>query len=209
MLIQNDKLLIIGAGGHGKVIADIAASLRRYNYIAFLDDNEKLTTALGYNILGKTEGAFRYIDEYDFFVAIGDSSTRKKFIENLISTGAHITTLIHPSAIIGSQVQIGIGTVIMAGVTINCSTQIGIGCILNTKCSVDHDCKIEDYVHLSPGAVLSGRVSVGRETWLCMSSAICNGVNICADSIIGAGCVVIRDINEPGTYVGVPAKKIK
>lgn len=203
------KLIIIGAGGHGKVVADIALLLNRYKKIAFLDDNENIKTALSFKVIGKTDMASLYINEYDFFIAVGNSYLRRKFTENLISMGANLATLIHPSAIIGSDVQIGLGTVIMAGAVVNCLSRIGCGCIINTKSSVDHECAIDDYVHLSPGVTLSGNVSVGRGSWLCSGSIISNDLKIVAETIIGAGAVVIKDIITPGVYVGNPAKFIK
>ena len=97
----------------------------------------------------------------------------------------------------------------MAGVVINPGAQIGKGCIINTSSSVDHDCQIEDYVHISVGAHLSGTIEVGERTWIGAGATVSNNVNICGGCTIGAGAVVVKDITESGTYVGVPAKKIR
>ena len=119
-----------------------------------------------------------------------------------------VVSLIHPSAIIGTDVEIGMGTVIMAGVVINSSCRIGKGCIINTSSSLDHDNFIEDYVHISPGARTAGSVTIGKGTWLGIGSVVSNNVNVCGDCMIGAGAVVVKDVTEPGTYVGVPVRRV-
>ncbi|MGW5952780.1 acetyltransferase [Bacillus mycoides] len=203
------KLLIIGAGGHGKVIADIALKMNKWKYIAFLDDNEDVKTSMGIEIIDRSTSASKYIKEYDLFVGIGNNTIRKKVQEQLEDQGAIIPVLIHPSAIIGEQVYLEAGTVVMAGAVINCCTEIGKGCIINTASTIDHDNIIEDYVHISPGAHLAGTVKVGAGTWLAVGSVVINNINITSECKIGAGAVVIKDITEIGTYVGVPAKRIE
>ncbi|HOV25848.1 MAG TPA: acetyltransferase [Pseudobacteroides sp.] len=204
---MKDKLIIIGAGGHGKVVADIAIKTNKWQNIAFLDD-ESNKTNLGIMVIGKTYDVSKYKDEADFFVAIGNNAARENIQEKLIANGASIAILIHPDATIGADVEIGIGTVVMAGVVINSSSKIGKGCIINTNSSIDHDNIIEDYVHISPGANLAGTVKVGRGSWLGIGSIISNNVSICSGCILGAGAVAVKDITEPGTYVGVPVRKI-
>jgi sugar O-acyltransferase (sialic acid O-acetyltransferase NeuD family) len=205
---MKDKLIIIGASGHGKVVADIAIKMNKWQRIEFLDDDESIKICMGLAIIGKTSDAFMYRTEADFFVAIGDNSTREKVQEKLETEGFSIVTLVHPSAIIGVDVEIKTGTVVMAGVVINSSSSIGKGCIINTNCSIDHDNLIEDYVHISPGAHLAGTVSVGKGSWLGIGSVVSNNINICSSCMLGAGAVVIRDITETGTYVGIPARKM-
>ena len=128
--------------------------------------------------------------------------------EDLFGQGYTVAKLIHPSSILGLDVRIDVGTVIMAGVVINSASRVGKGCILNTHCNVDHDNIIEDYVHISPGVNLAGSVVVGKASWIGIGSSISNNVKINCDCIIGAGAVVIHDLNESGTYIGVPAKRI-
>lgn len=123
--------------------------------------------------------------------------------------GAKIPILIHPNAIIGNEVEIGSGSVIMAGAIINSSTSVGRGCIINTGSSVDHDDQIEDFVHISPSAHLVGNVRVGKKSWLGIGSIVSNNLTITSRCKIGAGAVVVNDINEIGTYIGIPVKKIK
>ncbi|MGO4961250.1 acetyltransferase [Jeotgalibaca porci] len=205
---MKNKLIIIGASGHGKVVADVAIKINKWQSIAFLDDDESIKTSMGLEVIGKTADAFAYIDEADFFVAIGSNTTREKIQEKLIKEGLNVVSLIHPSAVIGTDVEIGIGSVVMGGVVVNSSTRIGEGCIINTSSSLDHDNVVEDYVHISPGVRIAGSVSIGKGTWLGIGSIVSNNVNICSACKVGAGAVVVKDITEPGTYVGVPVRRV-
>ena len=205
---MKDKLIIIGASGHGKVVADIAIKMNKWQIIAYLDDDESIKTSMGLEVIGKTDDAFTFKDEADLFVAIGNNITREKIQKKLIDEGLNVVSLVHPTAVIGIEVKIGIGTAVMAGVVINSSTKIGRGCIINTSSSLDHDNVIEDYVHISPGVSTAGSVGIGKGTWLGIGSVVSNNVNICSSCKIGAGAVVFKDIIEPGTYVGVPVRKI-
>ncbi|MED4351112.1 acetyltransferase [Schinkia azotoformans] len=204
---MRNKLLIIGASGHGKVVADIALRMHKWQCIAFLDDNQNVKSPLGLEVIGRTSETNKYFQDYDIIVGIGNNATREKIQERLEIEGATIPTLIHPSAIIGEQVELAQGTVVMAGVVINCCTKIGKGCIINTSSSIDHDNRIDDYVHISPGAHLAGTVTVGKGTWLGIGSVVSNNVNITYGCKVGAGSVVVKDINETGTYLGVPARR--
>lgn len=205
---MRNKLLIIGASGHGKVIADIAMKMNRWTSIAFLDDDQSIKTSMELDVIGTTADAFMHKDEADFFVAIGNNATREKLQERLLDEGLSIVNLIHPSAVIGTDVEIDVGTVVMAGVVINCCCSIGRGCIVNTGAIIDHDSVIEDYVHISPGVNVAGSVSIGKGTWIGIGSVISNNINICQSTIVGAGTVVISSIYRRGVYVGAPARRI-
>ena len=198
-------LVIIGAGGHGRVIADIAQKLGVYKAISFLDDGEAKET-MGLPIVGKTSDVEKYVDIADIFVAIGNSKVRRDFTECLLTLGANIPTLVHPSAIIGACVEIGVGSAIMAGTVINPCSKLGKGVILNTCSSIDHDCVIGDYRHIAVGVHVAGTVSLGDNVWLGAGATIKNNTIVCGNCIIGAGAVVVKDIMESGTYIGVPAK---
>src|SRR5690606_14828018 len=139
---------------------------------------------------------------------IGDNAKRQELQDQLELAGASIPVLVHPTAEIGEQVDIGIGTVVMAGVVINCCTTIGKGCIINTASTVDHDNVIEDYVHISPGVHTAGFVKIGKSSWLGIGSIVSNDITITKDSVIGAGSVVIENLIEPGTYVGIPVRRV-
>lgn len=194
------KLIIIGASGHGKVVADIAR-LNCYQEIAFLDDNPAVKECEGFPVLGPS-GMLNELDG-DVFVAIGNCDIRKRVMER--SPLRSYPVLIHPGAIVASDVRIGCGSVVMAGAVINPGTKIGKGCIVNTMASVDHDCIVEDYSHIAVGAHLCGNVNIGHNTWIGAGATIINNKCVCCDSIVGAGAVVVKTINDPGTYVGVPA----
>lgn len=200
------QLIIIGASGHGKVVADIAKK-SGYEDIAFLDDNEQLKDCGGYSVIGKSCLAAEY-SESDFIVAIGNARIREKMQKDLSNMGINIATLIHPYAVIAEDVSIGKGTVVMAGVVINPGVVIGDGCIINTCSSIDHDCIIGDFVHISVGSHVAGTVHIGVKTWLGVGAIVSNNVNICHDCMIGAGTVVIKDICASGTYVGIPAQRL-
>lgn len=202
-----NNLVIVGASGHGKVIADIAEKAG-YTDIVFLDDNPKAESCGIYKVVGRCKSALSYKNA-DFIVAIGNTKVRRKIQSELIEMGLHIVSLIHPAAVIAPNVKIGIGTVVMAGAVINPCTEIGQGCIVNTCASVDHDCRIGDYVHVSVGAHVAGTVIIEDNTWVGAGATVSNNVKIVQDCMIGAGAVAVVDIDEPGTYVGVPAKKIK
>ena len=201
------RLLIIGASGHGKVIADMALRLRNWESIAFLDNNEHIVDVMGIPVIGRTADAVRYLADADMVVGIGDNALRKKVQEELEAAGASFPSLIHPHSTIAHKVDIGPGTVVMAGAVINCCTRIGKGCIINTGATVDHDNDIAAFVHVSPGAHLAGAVSVGPGTWLGIGCTVSNNICIAGGCIIGAGAVVVRDIVESGIYIGVPARK--
>lgn len=206
---MSKKLLIIGSGGHGKVCADIALKMNKWEYVAFLDDNSELVSCLDLNVIGKISDAQEYKECSDFFVAIGNNRLRGKTLDNLFTDDYSVVNLVHPNAIIGTNSEIGLGTVVMAGVVINSCTMIGKGCIINTSSSIDHDNLIDDYVHIAPGAHTSGMVKIGQGSLLGIGCLIANNVSIGSNCILGAGTVVIKDINESGTYVGVPARKVK
>ena len=201
MSLREKRLIIIGASGHGKVVADIAL-LNGYRDIVFLDDDEDIKECAGFPVIGKTMEAKRMSG--DKVIAIGNTTIRER-IQNDLKT----VTLIHPNAIIGRNVEIGEGTVVMAGAVINTYARIGKGCIINTSASVDHDCRVGNYVHVAVGAHICGMVEVGECTWIGAGAIIVNNTLICRDCTIGAGAVVLKDITDKGVYVGVPAQRIK
>ncbi len=197
------RLIIIGASGHGKVVADIAR-LNGYSDIIFLDKNSKIKECAGYSVLGPDN----IIDEImgDVFVAIGNSKIRKKIMNR--NNGRNFPVLIHPKAVVAEDVIIGEGSVVMAGAVINPGTKIGRGSIINTTSSVDHDCILGEFVHVAVGAHLCGAVAVGNDTWVGAGATVRNNIRICSECLIGAGAVVVKNITEPGIYMGVPSKNI-
>ncbi|MBR3002614.1 MAG: acetyltransferase [Clostridia bacterium] len=206
---MSKEVVIIGAGGHAKVIADIIIKSGD-EVVGFLDDNiEKNTNIIGnYKVIGKIEECLKLQEnnELYFIIAIGNNLTRKEIAEKY---NLNYYTAIHPTAIIGIQVEIGTGTVIMANTCINPNSKVGEHCIINTGAIVEHDNIIENYVHISPNATLCGTVKVEKYTHIGAGSVIKNNITIADNCIIGAGAVVVKNINKYGTYVGVPAKSIK
>ena len=202
------RLVIIGAGGHGKVAADIAEMMDCYDVICFLDDAIEDDEVMGFSVVGSCEEYAKWKDKADYFVAIGNSKTRQKWIDELKDFGANVATLIHPNAVIGQDVFIGYGTIIMAGTVINPGCRIGNGVIINTCSSVDHDNEIGNYCHVSVGAHLAGTVTVGEHTMIGAGATVINNVDIGEQCVIGAGAVVVKNIKGKGTYVGVPARKL-
>ncbi|MCX2839873.1 acetyltransferase [Salinimicrobium sp. MT39] len=205
---MKNKLLIIGASGHGKVVADIAIKMNKWQSIAFLDDDKSIKSSMGLEVIGTSDDVFSHLDEYETFVGIGNNATRQRIHEMLETVGACIPILIHPNVVIGNQVEIGIGTAVMAGAVVNCCTKIGKSCIVNTGSTIDHDNFIEDFVHISPGANLAGTVKVGQGTWLGIGSVVSNNITITNGCKVGAGSVVVKDISKPGIYVGVPVRRV-
>lgn len=202
------RLLIVGAGGHGKVVADIAMKMSLWESITFLDDNDSLGEVLGLKVIDKATEATKYVRDSDLFVAIGNDTIRERTQRELESAGAELPVLIHPHAVIAQDVELGVGSVVMAGVVINSCTRIGRGCIINTGATIDHDNIIEDFVHVSPGVNTGGSVRIGTGTWIGLGSKIVNNVNITGGCTVGAGAVVVKDITIAGTYVGVPARRL-
>lgn len=200
------QLVIIGAGGHGKVVADIAHK-NGYTDIVFLDDNEDLKSCGNYAVVGTCNDAVKYSDR-EFVVGIGANEIRRRTQKVLYEKGLHIVSLVHPHAVVAADVALGSGTVVMAGAVINPGSRIGSGCIVNTGATVDHDSTIADYVHVSVGSHLAGTVSVGAGAWIGAGAIISNNIKICAECVIGAGAVVVKDLTEPDTYIGVPARKM-
>ena len=205
---MKDMLIIIGASGHGKVVADIAIKLNKWQSIAYFDDDDSIKTCMGLQVIGKTVDVIKYKDKAEFFIAIGNNLIRERIYRELENIGIETITLIHPSAIIGNDVEIGLGTVVMAGTVINSSSRIGKAWIINTSSSVDHDKLIGDFVHIAPGVRLAGTVKVGNGSWLGIGSVVSNNLSICSNCKLGAGAVVVKDIEESGTYIGVPVRKL-
>ena len=201
---MRDKLVILGAGGHGRICAEIA-SMNGYEEIVFLDDAEPSGAA----VAGRVSDLEKYVSDHDVFVAIGNNAVRGALFRSAGAAGAEFATLIHPSAVISPSAAIGEGTVIVAGAVVNCGAEIGKGVIVNTCASVDHDCRIGDFTHVSVGARVAGMSCVGEGVFIGAGAVVINNVTVCEDCVIGAGAAVVRDVTESGTYVGVPAKRIK
>lgn len=199
------QVIVIGAGGHGKVAADIV--LRSgHTLLGFLDDVQTQSPLSGVPILGDVNSYIRY-PHAAFVLAIGNAAVRQSLSQRL--AGVNWFTAIHPSAVVSQlDVSIGQGTVIGANAVINPGAAIGSHCIINTGAIVEHDDRIGDFCHISVGAKLGGSVTIGSHTWVGIGAVVNNNLEICGNCTIGAGTVVIRSICQPGTYVGVPGRKL-
>ena len=207
-----DGLFIYGASGHAEVIIDAVIKEGKHRIVGIIDDDPKLWKGefCGYPVIGgenvlkdKTDRDSRLI------LAIGANAARKKLWQTINALGYELACAVHPSAQIGRNVSIELGTVIMANVAINSGTKIGENGIINTGATVDHDCVLEDYVHISPGVHLAGNVHVGELAHIGIGASVIQGVKIGRNAIIGAGAAVIDDIPDNVTAVGVPAEVIK
>lgn len=203
---EMSKLLILGAGGHGKVIAETALATGQWEQIAFLDDRKELEEVAGIPIVGKLNSYTSFREEFQhIFVAIGNNKLRLEWIERLSKAGFIIPVIIHPFSFVSKTSNIDEGTVVMAGAVINANTNIGRGCIINTSASIDHDCTLEDGVHISPGVHIGGTVNIGKCTWVCIGSSVANNTTIGKNVIIAAGAAVTKNIPDNVMFAGVPA----
>ncbi|WP_417090094.1 acetyltransferase [Eubacterium maltosivorans] len=199
------KVMIIGASGHGKVIADIIHQSGD-KVMGFLDDDPTKKEIHQIPVLGKIEDTQKYKDDYDFIIGIGNNKIRKEIAES--NPALNYYTAIHPTAVIGEGVRIGNGTAVMAGVVINADAEIKKHCIINTSAVIEHECVLGDYTHVSPQACLCGNVHVGEECHIGAGATVINNRTIDNNTVIGAESVVIKDINESGTYAGIPIRRI-
>ena len=203
-------LLILGGGGHAKVVAETALASGHTSCIAFLDDRP-LPSILGWPVLGHLDQALDPTIQAKFpaaIVAIGHSFTRLRWLAKLQTAGYRLPLLIHPSAWISPSAHVGPGSVVFAQAAVQAQAVVGIGSILNTGCSVDHDAKLSDGVHICPGARLAGEVKVGARSWIGIGSSAIQQVRIGSDVTVGAGSAVINDLPDGVTAVGVPARVV-
>ncbi|HEX4785464.1 MAG TPA: acetyltransferase [Candidatus Sulfotelmatobacter sp.] len=204
------KLIIWGAGGHGKVVLDIARAMTLFAEVAFVDDAcaSPGQSFCDCDLLPSAEGfrALKVRGYNHFVVAIGDNRVRQRCYLHAIEQSLEAATLIHPSAVVSGSVRIERGTVVMPRVVINPDTVIGYNCILNTGAIVEHDCRIGDHVHLAPGVTLGGNVQVEAHCFLGIGTIVLPGATVGAEAIVGAGGVVLDSAPPGTTSVGVPAK---
>ena len=201
-------LLILGAGGHAKVVAETSIASGLASSVAFLDDRP-LPPILGWPVLGRLDQALDLSIQEKFpaaLVAIGHPDTRLRWLAKLQAAGYKLPLLIHPSAWISPSAQIAPGSVVFAQAAVQAQAVIGTGAILNTGCSVDHDAQLSDAVHICPGARLAGEVKVGARSWIGIGASVIQQVRIGSDVTVGAGAAVLRDLPDGVTAVGVPAR---
>ncbi|NRP95493.1 putative acetyltransferase EpsM [Marinobacterium sp. xm-g-59] len=203
------KLAILGASGHGIVVAEIALDCG-WSDVAFFDDAWPTLSRNGpFEVVGDTAALVEQIREFDgIHVAIGNNRVRLEKFEFFRSHGATLPSLVHPKSVISQFSSLGDGTVVMAGSVVNADTTISSACILNTGSTIDHDCTLAEGVHVSPGANVAGGVSIGRLSWIGIGATIIQCISIGSDVLVGAGSVVLSNLPDGIRVAGVPAKSI-
>ncbi|MEH6731292.1 MAG: acetyltransferase [Pseudoalteromonas distincta] len=203
------ELAIVGASGHGKVIADIAEQLGFI--VNFYDDAYPSKTHIEHwPIYGSCADliALNNVDNkhiIDVVVAIGNNDIRQQKIQLLQQNGFNLITLIAPTAMISQYATIAQGSVVFAGAIINAFSKIGMGCIVNTAAVVEHDCVIDDFTHICPNVALAGGVIIGSKSWIGIGSQVKQLATIGNNCLIGAGSTVIKNIPDNVTAFGSPA----
>jgi len=203
------QLAILGASGHGKVVAD-TAELLGYECVFFDDAYPEKHSNEVWSIVGTSTDLFARLSEFaGVAVAIGNNEIRAKKIAELKDLGTNLPCLVHPSAVVSKYAQIGEGSVVFAGAVVNAFSKVATGTIINTGCTVDHDCRLGDAVHVSPGANLAGGVTVGDYAWVGIGASVKQLVNIGPHTIIGASAVVLNDVHADAIMIGNPAKPLE
>ncbi|ULG72703.1 acetyltransferase [Macrococcus brunensis] len=203
------KVLLIGDGGHSKVIKSMISRTTTHELYGVLDSKFSMRTEQYQIFYDCLDAIDNYKDEYRFIVAIGNNEIRKNIIKKYSLDDSNFTTIIDPNAIVADDVVIGLGTVVMPGAIINSSTIVGRHCIVNSGAIIEHDNQISDFVHISPQATLTGTVTVGQFSHIGAGATVIPNIQIGENVIVGAGSVVINNINDDCKVVGVPAKNIR
>jgi sugar O-acyltransferase (sialic acid O-acetyltransferase NeuD family) len=201
-------MILIGYSGHAFVVYGIVKSMGK-KVVAYCDAEEKSVNPFHLTYLGseKSPSSIEALTKNEFFISIGDNNLREKIYLALAEKALFPTNVVHVSAVVDESAQIDSrGVMIAANATINPLTKIGQGVICNTSCSIDHECIINDFAHIAPGAVLCGNVKIGTKTFVGANAVIKQGITIGNNCIIGAGAVVVKNIPDDTTVVGVPAK---
>ncbi|HNQ21832.1 MAG TPA: acetyltransferase [Phycisphaerae bacterium] len=206
--------IVIGCGGHGRVVLDILHNAGAHEAVGFVDSNPDLTGRRvdGVRVLGRPDDLPRLRAELNvnsLIVAIGDNGTRRHFAERFDELGFELINAIHPSANIARNASLGANTVVAAGALVSAHCQIGDSVILNTGCIVDHESLIGTATHVCPGARLAGRVTVESGAFIGIGATIIQSIRIGYEATVGAGAVVIHDVPPMTTVVGVPAQPVK
>ncbi|HCH4138138.1 TPA: acetyltransferase [Vibrio parahaemolyticus] len=204
---MNKTCAILGASGHGKVVAEIA-ELNGYTNIEFFDDRwPELHNVEHWSVKGNSETLLKVASHFDLTViAIGNNEVRLEKQKLLSIAGANFSVLEHPRATISRHSQLGVGTVVMAGAVINPFVKVGKACIINTAATIDHDCSLADGVHVSPGCNIAGGVIIGEGSWLGIGSQVKQLISIGAGVTVGAGATVVNRVPDFQTVVGTPAQ---
>ncbi len=209
-----EEIVVIGGGGHAKVLLSILRKLKNYRILGYTDQMN-LGDLLGApylggdEILGSLKAARFRLNAAIGVGQIGLGRHRERIESSLHSLELAFPSIVSPGAIVNEGVSLAEAVVVMDGAVISCGSSIGRGAILNTNSTVEHDVRIADWVHIAPGATISGGVNVGRFSIIGAGATVIQGINIASDCIVGAGATVVRDLVVPGVYAGTPARRIK
>jgi sugar O-acyltransferase (sialic acid O-acetyltransferase NeuD family) len=209
-----EVIVVVGGGGHAKVVISILRKLNRHHILGYTDLTDK-GAVLGVPYVGSDyELAALAVgpQKLNVVLAVGQVGLGKPRYElwaRLQSPLLSFPLIVSPNAIVNEVVSVGEGAVVMDGVVINSGTAIGQGAIVNTNSTIEHDVRLADWVHIAPGATISGGVTIGRFSMIGAGATVIEGKKIAAGCIVGAGATVVHDLTEPGVYVGVPARRIK
>lgn len=198
----NNKYLF-GASGHAKVVLDVLFS-NKIKVVAVIDDNPKTPYISTIPVVHTND--FEIPEGSQFIVAVGDNSIRKEIVNK---NNFHYFSAFHSDATISAFATIEEGTIVMPQVVVNSDAKIGKHCIINSRSVVEHDCVLEDYVHVSPNASLAGNVTIGEGTQIGIGSSVIQGITIGKWATIGAGAVILNDVPDYAVVVGNPGKIIK
>ncbi len=204
------KLLILGAGGHAKVVKETAIETGQFNSFYYLDDNLDLKKN-NLNVVGKLKDLFQDKIRKNYssaFIAIGNSNKRESLFNNLTKAGYNLPLLIHPTSWVSKSAKISNGSLVLANSTIQANVNIGSSVIINNNCSIDHDSIIKDASHICPGVNLAGNVQIGKRVWVGIGSSVIQNIKIGDDVYIGGGSLVTKSIPDSTKAYGVPAKTI-
>ncbi|WP_432734421.1 acetyltransferase [Maridesulfovibrio sp. FT414] len=204
------KIIIMGAGGHGQVVADALLQMQGAEPVAFLDENPDVvgTEVMDIPVPGGNS-AINEVEHDGIVIALGSNSLRKKIFNELCSAGENLFTVIHPSAVIAPNVKIGSGCMILAGAVINTGAEIKDNTIINTNATVEHHNIIGPHAHIAPGSTLGGQVEVGEESMVGIGSTVLPRLKIGKQAMLGGGSTAIKDVEDGMTVVGVPAIPLK
>lgn len=201
-----EGIAILGFGGHARSVADVALELG-VRHLCFVDENVRSEEQFaGFAAVKDLECPLP--DGWAVFPALGDSAKRQRKVESVLQDGLPLATLIAKSAYIGCEATVEKGVFVGNNASVGPAVKLGIGCIINTSAVMDHESVVGDYTHVSVNATVAGRCRIGRNVMIGAGAVIIDGIRIADGVIVGAGAVVVRDIDKPGVYVGVPAKRL-
>jgi len=208
--LNRRRIFVYGAGGHGKVVADLLVSRGEKEFVGFVDDREELWGAkvMGFTVLGGGQWLQWEAGSARIAVAlgVGDNASRHWIAESCACWGAEILTVVHPRAAVSRAARVGRGSVVMANASVNVNAVVGGGVIVNSGAVVEHDVEVGEYAHVAPNAAMGGGSSLGAFSHLGIGASVLPCVHIGAHSVVGAGAVVVKNLPDEVVAIGIPAR---